>query len=343
MCIRDSIWHSVRDFNDKCLNNACKDIKKRGKKSSLEVLAYSICAFVLICASIVCSILGALGLNEETAESSPLGVTSAKIAGTEHNPSYDKGDEGKLTNKEGKEEELKKNKKESPKRPAGVSLAGKEYLEKFKQLNRYIANKEKMQKYADKKFDQSDADKSGTLELKEFKNFVTGLMATKKLPPPSDRKISALMKRYDTDRNGTLEKNEFREMLLEIFVESREILVAKYAEKKAASWKPVKVPKKKDVSGLPELEALLKNSDEFYNTLDEIAKKVDRNKNGKYDIGEVTDMLSTFCKRYKVPELNQDEVVEVMFDMERDIIEYDLYDLRMVAYAVLSISCNLIK
>lgn len=344
------IWDSVRSFNDECLNDACTDVKKHGKKSSIEVLAYSICAFVLICGAIVCSFLGALGLAEESAETSPLGVTSAKISKTDNEPSLDKSnlaeskrEDPKLTAKDKEESKVGSNKKAPPKKPAGVSLAGKEYIEKFKQLNKYIADKNKMDNYAEKKFNQTDTDKSGTIEQKEFKDFVIGLMTKKSLPPPSDRKIQALMKRYDTDKNGTLEKGEFREMLLEIFLESRTILISKYAEKKASSWKSSRAPKKKDTSGLAELEKLLQNDDEFYAVLEELGKKADVNMNSKHDIDEVHDLLSTFSGKYKVPALSRDDIVEIMFDMERDIVEYDLYDLRMVAYAALSISCNLIK
>jgi Ca2+-binding EF-hand superfamily protein len=340
------IWDSVRKVNKECLNKACNDVKKRGKKSSFEVLAYSICCFVLVCGAIVCCFLAALGIEDESssASGSAAGASSAKVVGDSENRMRD--EEGQVTAKEGKEaEETKQGKPASspPRKPAGVSAAGKEYLEKFKQLNKYIANKDKMQKYANKKFDETDTDKSGTLVLSEFKEFVVGLMTKKKLPPPSDKKITALMKRYDKDRNGTLEKNEFQQMLLEIFLESREILIMKYAEKKANSWKPSRVPKKKDTSKVADLDKLLQNSDNFYVVLEEIAKKADKNYNAMLDIDEVTELVRIFCERYKVPVLNRDDIVEVMYDMERDIIEYDVYDLRMVAYAVLSISRNLLK
>lgn len=347
------VWHSVRKVNKKCLNELCKDIKKRGKKSSIEFLIYSIFAFVLIFISIACCFIGALGLESEPETG---GASSAKLASSERgadgrvgvdnqeSPGEDNrgqegvsggGDEGKVTGK--------KNDKPEPKKPTGVSLAGKEYINKFKQLNKYIADKNKMQRYANKKFDQTDKDKSGTLELKEFKNFVTDIMTKKQLPPPSDRKVQALMKKYDTDKSGTLEKTEFQQMLFEIFLESREILILKYAEKKAASWKPAKSSKKKDTSQLKNLDQLLNESDKFYEELSGIAKKADKNENAMLDIDEVTEMVKMFCDKYKVPALDRDEITEVMFDMERDIREYDVYDLRMVAFAVLAISRNLVK
>eukprot|EP00826_Nyctotherus_ovalis_P012755 TRINITY_DN1339_c0_g1_i11.p2 TRINITY_DN1339_c0_g1~~TRINITY_DN1339_c0_g1_i11.p2 ORF type:complete len:388 (+),score=163.48 TRINITY_DN1339_c0_g1_i11:48-1211(+) len=370
------IWHDVRDMKKECVNKLCKKAKKRGKKAAYELFAYSICGFVLIFAAIICCFLGALGFGDSSDDDAGANPSSAKIA-EGNNPSEDRvnvgyvgaGGEGATGRGEGgtgrdegtagrggkggdgKEgEETKQDpkggspgKNSPPKKPAGVSLAGKEYLEKFKKLNRYIADKNKMQKYADKKFDQTDKDKSGTLTLREFKDFVVGLMKQKNLPPPSDRKIAALMKRYDTDMNGTLERPEFKQMLLEIFIESREILIMKYAEKKANSWKPAKVPKKKDLSKVGELDKLLKDSDDFYAVLEKIAKEADKNQNSMLDIDEVTEVVSIFCGRYKVPPLNRDEIVEVMYDMERDIVEYDVYDLRMVAYAVLSISRNLVK
>jgi hypothetical protein len=40
------------------------------------------------------------------------------------------------------------------------------------------------------------------------------------------------MKKYDKDQNEVLDKQEFRQMLLEIFLESRELLILSYAERK---------------------------------------------------------------------------------------------------------------
>jgi len=60
------IWDSVQEINIECLNNVCKDVKRRGKKSAHEVLAYSVFGFVFIFAAIICSFLGALGLDEFT-------------------------------------------------------------------------------------------------------------------------------------------------------------------------------------------------------------------------------------------------------------------------------------
>ena len=140
------------------------------------------------------------------------------------------------------------NTREDVKMPTGVSLAGKDFAGQFVKLNKYLIDDKKMTAYADKQFKKTDKDNSGTLELKEFKAFVTGIMTNKRLPPPSDRKVLALMKKYDKDSNGTLDPQEFKSMLEEIFCESREILVLKYADKKAASWKSTRAPAKKDTS-----------------------------------------------------------------------------------------------
>lgn len=343
------VWHSVRKFNKECLNKTCKQIKKRGKKSSFEFLAYSICSFVLILGAIICCVLGALGLNDDpsdggepqaAAKEEPVGSATGN-AGTVNQM----GEGPSSTNRPAKADEYEYEKQKEPKteEKPKVSTAGQEYINKFHQLNKYIADKNKMAKYADKKFDQTDVDKSGTLVLSEFKAFVTKIMTSKGLPAPSDRKVASLMKRYDTDKSNTLEKGEFHNMLLEIFIESREILIAKYAVKKADSWKPAKVPAHKDTSKLSELDELLKNTENFYNTFEELARRADKNKNAMLDVDEVTELLRMFCNKYKTPVLSKSEIVEVMNDMGRDIREYDPNDLRMVAYAVMSISRNLLK
>jgi hypothetical protein len=331
------IWHSVRNFNKSCLNNSCKDIRKRGKKSSYEVLAYSICAFVLIFVSIICCFLGALDVEEEP----------GKGKGSAYPDYTGENEKDRLTDsKYGKEEEepmLAKDKHPPPKKPDAISPAAKDYENLFQLFNKYITDEDKMKKYSDKKFDQTDTDKSNTITLNEFRDFVNGLMKKKNLPPPPERKVTALMKKYDTDKNGTLERNEFHQMLLEIFIESRELLIEQYAAKKADSWKPGKVPRRKDTSKVADLDKLLKNSEDLNTVLEQIAKQEGKSLNGTLDIDEVTDLLRIFCERYKVPSLNRDEITEVMFDMDRDIVDYDKIDLNMAAYAVLSISRNLLK
>eukprot|EP00826_Nyctotherus_ovalis_P000050 TRINITY_DN0_c1245_g1_i1.p1 TRINITY_DN0_c1245_g1~~TRINITY_DN0_c1245_g1_i1.p1 ORF type:complete len:455 (-),score=186.84 TRINITY_DN0_c1245_g1_i1:99-1463(-) len=347
------VWHSVRKFNKECLNKTCKDVKKRGKKSSFEFLAYSICSFVLIFGAIICCVIGALGLDDEPSDGGdPQPVAKEEVVGSAGgNATGNAGTVNQMgegpssTNRPAKADEYEYEKQKEPKteEKPKVSTAGQEYINKFHQLNKYIADKNKMAKYADKKFDQTDVDKSGTLVLSEFKAFVTKIMTSKGLPAPSDRKVASLMKRYDTDKSNTLEKGEFHNMLLEIFIESREILIAKYAVKKADSWKPAKVPAHKDTSRLAELDELLKNTENFYKTFEALAKSADKNKNAMLDIDEVTELLRTFCNRYRTPVLTKSEIVEIMNDMGRDIREYDPNDLRMVAYAVMSISRNLLK
>jgi len=257
------------------------------------------------------------------------------------------GKEGKEENeKEEKETEETKQAKDINllvQKSAKLSEVGKKYLEKFKQLNKYIADKDKMTKYAEKKFAETDTDNSGELSPEEFKDFVAKLLSNKGLPPPSDRRIKSMMRRYDKSGSGTLYKCEFQNMLLEIFLESRELLIINYAKNKADSWKPAKVPEKKDTSKVRELDNLLMNSDEFYAVLEDIAKKADKNQNNMLDIRESTELVKMFCERYRLPVLTCYDIIEVMHDMERDVTEYDIYDLRMVAYAIVSISRNLLK
>ena len=337
------IWDDVRDFDKHCLNRLCKQMRRKGKKSSREILAYSIICFVFVFGAIVCCFLAAFGLGDESPDGPGPGAPSATVGIVGYIEK--KPEEDKETAREGKEAEETKQVIDTNtlEKKAELSEIGKQYLEKFKQLNKYVTDKDKMTKYAQKKFEATDTDNSGELSFEEFKEFVAGLMKKKDLPAPSDRRIKSMMKRYDKSGSGTLYKCEFQQMLLEIFLESRELLIANYAKKKAISWKPAKVPKNKDTSKVGELDKLLNNSDDFYVVLEEIAKKADKNQNAMLDINESTELVRIFCERYKVPVLNRDDIIEVMHDMERDVTEYDIYDLRMVAYAILSISRNLLK
>ena len=63
LCLFSIGWHSVRKFDQKCLNEFCRGIRWHGKRSSHEFLAYSICAFILILAAIGLSAYGAIQLD----------------------------------------------------------------------------------------------------------------------------------------------------------------------------------------------------------------------------------------------------------------------------------------
>jgi len=312
-----TVWDSVRKFNKECLDKACGDVRRGGKRSANEFLGYSICSFVLIFGAIVCCVLGALSLEEDFSGAGQVKQGGLIII---------------IASQEPRTEE----------RPE-LSTVAQEYIKKFTELNKYIADKNKMERYADKKFDETDSDKSGILDFSEFKVFVNKIMGNKGLPPPSDRKVTALVKKYDTDKSGTLEKKEFHDMLLEIFIESREILISKYAVKKAESWKPAKVPTYKDLSKVSELDRLLNNTDDFYKAFKEEAKIADENQYNKLDIDEVTSLIRNFCNKYRTPVFNRRDIIEIMNDMGRDIKEYHPTDLRMVAYATMLISRNLLK
>jgi len=351
------LWDDVRDFDKHCLNELCKQMRRNGKRSSREVLAYSIICFVFVFGAIVCCILAALGLEDESPDDSGAGPSSAKVVADSENQMREEDQATAREGKEGKEEKEEKEKEEKEKeetkqakdinslvqKSAELSEVGKKYLKKFKELNKYIADKEKMKTYAEKKFIATDTDNSGELSFDEFKEFVAGLMRKKDLPAPSDRRIKSMMRRYDKTNSGTLYKCEFQNMLLDIFLESRELLIINYAKNKADSWKPAKVPEKKDTSKVGELDKLLNSSDDFYVVLEEIAKQADKNQNNMLDISESTQLVKMFCERYRLPVLTCYDIIEVMHDMERDVTEYDIYDLRMVAYAIVSIARNLLK
>ena len=333
------VWHSAKKISGHCLDKICKDMRRHGKRSSREFLAYGICAFILILGAIICSVLGALSLSGSSSNSKEIDGTNGTNRKFEDEKDYEKKkNEGVPPAKSGEEK-----KSSEVHMPEKVSSAGSEYIAKFKQLNKYIADKNKMDSYADKKFKATDKDKSGALDVQEFKKFVSDIMAKKKLPPPNDKKIQALINKYDADGSGKLEKNEFQQMLLEIFLESREILILKYAAKKAESWKSERSVSKTGSSNIKELDDLLKDTEKLYEVLVKVSKHVDQNSNSLLDLDEVTDMIKLICEHFKVTPLNKNDIVEVMFDMDRAVKEYDIHDLRMVSLATLAIASNLAK
>lgn len=58
-----SAWNCSRKFNKKCLDHACDDVKKRGKKSFGEFYICAMFTIVLILAAIILSFIGACGLS----------------------------------------------------------------------------------------------------------------------------------------------------------------------------------------------------------------------------------------------------------------------------------------
>ena len=325
LCLFSIGWHSARQFSLRCFTEFCRAIRWHGKRSCHEFLAYSICGVVLILAAIGLSAFGALQLSPDDGQSAKYDSKPA-----DPKPVDPKPEEPPLNNQgtlppppsqpANPEEKPVKAAKPDPIAPTD---AGKDYIKKFVQLNRYITDKEKMENYANKKFDATDTDHSGTITSDEFQKFVNQIMGKKGVPPPKFEKVQAMMKRYDTDSNKILDKNEFQQMLLEIFIESREILISKYAVEKANSWKPEKVPSYKNLDKAEDLDKLLNDTEKFYKKLSEIAKRVDKDKNAMLDINEVTDLIKTFCNEYNTPVLAQNDIIEVMGDMGRSVKDYD--------------------
>ena len=183
-----AVWDSVRKGEKNCTSDI-GDIKK-GKRSSREFLAYSICSFILIAGAIATTLLPAFNLEENLGEA--YNIQAGTLTGSN------------LTGKKDTEAKLDENQvsqfNPDPKfeippvsiiapKPLLLSEEGKEYIEKFNKLNHYITNDEKMTAYSNKKFQQSDINGSGSLVTDEFKKFITEMMTRKGLPPPSDIKI----------------------------------------------------------------------------------------------------------------------------------------------------------
>jgi len=324
------VWNSVRKVEDDCKDfyNTCKDYKKGAIRSSREFLGYSICSFVLIMVAMILTVLPGVGMEE-----------GAKAV-EEPEPKKEEKREPAQAIPPPAVEQKKEAAPAKPPKPEAKTEVGKEFIDKFNRVNKYLADENKMKSYSEKQFKTHDADNSGALQLSEFKAFVTEIMTKKGLPPPPDDKIELLMKKYDKDKSGQLDIGEFSKMLNDVFIGSREVLIRKYAEAKAKSWKPTK-GQPGDATQIANLEKLLKNANNFYVELDAVAKEVDKDKSATLNIDEVTELVAKFCTKYKVVTLKKDEIIEVMTDMGRPIEAYKPADLRMVAYAVLNISKSL--
>lgn len=354
-----TVWIYVRRVRTKCsyYNGNCK---KKMRRSSVEFLAYSICAFVMILLSIVFCFAGAMSADDSDGlkkgdgeEQNYQGIPGAASAeriendayGQVKNPSHDSIP---VPSNQAQGDQYIAARQQEPdvtgtKKGGASKYSGDEYKSKLRQLHKYINDPVKMQKYADKKFDDVDKDHSGTLTVDEFKDFVSGMLTKKNLPPPSDRKIEAMMRYYDKDKSGTLEKYEFEKMLHEIFSDSREILVKKYAVNKADSWKNEKTPHNPDTSELNRLDAMLENSIDLYKEVDNIAKTKSYQRDAIMDIDEVAKLVELVSVRYKVPSLTKDEIEEVMSDIERPVTDFNQNDQNLAIYASLCISRNLME
>eukprot|EP00826_Nyctotherus_ovalis_P013896 TRINITY_DN13820_c0_g1_i3.p1 TRINITY_DN13820_c0_g1~~TRINITY_DN13820_c0_g1_i3.p1 ORF type:complete len:495 (+),score=141.04 TRINITY_DN13820_c0_g1_i3:111-1595(+) len=327
-------WASVRKLDRECLNKACKEVRTQGKRSSREFLAYSICSFFTILAAIICSGMATRGLGKPAKNSN------------NQPESDDKGESKKEVvsvkdyDVDGKECYIPEDAKEEAK-AENVTIVGREYIYKFNQLNKYIADQHKLHMYAKKKFAEIKKSKE-TVTIEEFKEFVIELMQKKGLPFPSENQILYIMGRYDTKENDKLDASEFEQLLLDMFIESRELLIVRYAAKKANSWKFDKVFAASDSPNIKELEEVLTNSEELSEVLEEIVKHEGKNMTSTFSIDEVTEIAKLFCEKYRVPVLNKVEVTEVVHDMGKEAIEFDVNDLRMAVYAVLDISKSLV-
>lgn len=329
-------WASVRKFDRECLNKACKEVRNQGKRSSREFLAYCICSFFTILGAIICSGIATRGLGKPAKNSNSQPKPDDKDSGENKKEVVSVKD----YDVDGKEYYIPEDLKEEAK-VEKVTIVGREYIYKFNQLNKYIADQHKLNKYATKKFTELKKDKE-TVTIEEFKGFVTELMHKKGLPSPSENQILFITGRYDTKENDKLDGEEFEQLLFDVFIKSRELLIVKYAAKKANSWKFDKILTAFDSPNTKELDELLANSEELSEVLEEVVKHEGKNMTSTFSIDEVAEVAKLFCEKYKVPVLSKVEVIEVMHDVGKEGIEFDVNDLRMAVHAVLGISKGLV-
>eukprot|EP00826_Nyctotherus_ovalis_P027689 TRINITY_DN2166_c0_g1_i22.p1 TRINITY_DN2166_c0_g1~~TRINITY_DN2166_c0_g1_i22.p1 ORF type:complete len:464 (+),score=145.30 TRINITY_DN2166_c0_g1_i22:619-2010(+) len=345
-----TVWMHVRKVRKECpfYTDECKDYKKKTRKSSIEFLAYSICAFVLIFAAILCCFLAVFSIDFEDKEEQveapendkeAVWPKSSDRAGGRPETHANKQEEEVALNRPNLSPTVTRQPEAVPMEPAPVEeskrYSGEEFKPKFAQLHKYIGDPIKMQEYANQKFDEVDADRSGAISAGELRVFVADIMRKKGFPEPTDQKIDELMKYFDKDNSSTLEKNEFEKMLREIFVESREILAQKYAAKKADSWKPAKVPKSQDRSQLQALDKELNRPVDFYKTLDEIASSKRISRDSTISFNEVKELVDGASGRFRVPALTKAELQEILEDIERPIRDFNKADQNLTVYTCL--------
>ena len=334
-----AVWASVKKVDDDCKSvyDKCPEVKKRITASSREFLGYSICSFILILTSIACCILYAMKAEEESlvaVEKSPIGAVQKEIGQV---PIEVKKDQIPVPVQTPAVEEIKK--PVQPEKKSEEALSQK-FAAQFVKVNKYLVNEQKLLTSSNKKFGVLDKDNSGKVALAELKEFIAAIMAKKNLPPPPEKKVQALLNKYDKDKSGTLEKPEFKNMLYDIFMSSREVLIRKYAESRSAFMKGAK-PVPKNVEGAEKMGKLLQDPVAFYKELDAVAHEVDKDKTATLDIDEVTLLIDKFSQKYGLPEMTMEEISKIMSEMGREIKSYSSQDLRMVALAILSIAKNL--
>jgi hypothetical protein len=350
-----AVWVSVRRVRKECsYTSVCDAYMKRTRKSSNEFLAYSICAFVLIIGAIICCFFSSTLITGNEEEYKAVTVKKTINQSHEENVEVQKSGERMNDNQDIEKSKVDNMSHQQPNADSEIApicgmpieeskrYNGEEFKGKFELLHEYINDPVNMQKYADSKFDEVDTDKSGTITISELKDFVTRIMNSKGLPPPTDQQVDALMKYFDLDKSNTLEKYEFEKMLHEVFIESREILVRSYAEKKANSWKPMKVPADKDTSELSNLDNLLKEPKDFYKTVDDVANEKGYNRESVMNINEITELARGTSNKFGVPILSKSDIEEVMDDIKRPISEFNKVDQNLATFLALTISRKLI-
>jgi len=319
-------WISVKKIDEECLDKACIEVRRQGKRSSREVLAYSICSFITILLAIICCAFGIFGLgktssSEDVKEINERGLMSSNKVGKAHlvhdeidNPSAEK-----------------------------INIMGRDQNYKLRQLNNYIGDKRKLHKYADKKFEEANKDKSGALTINEFKDYILELMHKKRFPSLSQLKFESLLRRHNKDEDSNVDKIEFELLLFDIFIESRESLIARYAINKARAWKLDRVITREEYSEAKELENVLESTDDFNKVLEEVVRQAEKSTNIALSVDEVAEIVKLLCEKYKVPIIIERDLIEIMHDLGKDITEYDVNDVRMGGYASLCIANELLK
>ena len=348
-----SVWNSVKKVEDDCIGFHSDKFKNQAKRSAREYLGYNICSFILILGSIIITCLGIVLIKPERISGAPALAqenqtrqdTSRRLETHDDNPNKEQTSNIQYTENDNAIKVIQPTNERNivmndgtNNLPTEISYEGKEFIGQFTKLNKYLSDKQKMKNYSDKQFDKTDKDKSGTINLTEFKQFVIETMVRKKLPPPSDKKIETLLKKYDKDENKSLNKDEFALMFTEIFIESRETLLMEYAVKKANSWKTKKNIIKNDTAKITEVDILLKDEEKFSAEVSEVSKNLGNDLDENLNIKKMNELAEALCKKYEIFALNNDDLKQIMIDIGKYADSLDKNDIRFIALAAMAIS-----
>jgi len=78
------------------------------------------------------------------------------------------------------------------------------------QIRKLVDDELALMNFADDKFDKTDIDGNGIIDVDELKEAMIGIADEMGYSEPSDEIVMQTIKKFDKDRSGQLDKDEFR-------------------------------------------------------------------------------------------------------------------------------------